>query len=144
MASRWIWPYFLLPLDAVVREVCANKFEPLDIACREGEVIVMNSALFGRMRLGSCFTTEPGDMGCQTDVLHLIDQWCSGRRQCYKQVPNREIMAINKCSTDHAFYLEVDYMCTAGKFHALLQYMQCNHCTKLMEQILKKNTPRLL
>ncbi len=104
----------LLHIAATMTEVCANKFEPLDISCGGAEVIVTTSAWFGRMRFNKCFDSEPGDMGCKTDVLHLVDKWCSGRRECHQQVPNREIMTENQCSTDYGLYLEVDYTCVSG------------------------------
>ena len=61
--------------------------------CLKNEVIVMTSAVYGRMRIGRCLENEgqqlltalghdPKYLGCSADVLLLMDKKCSGRNQC--------------------------------------------------------------
>ncbi len=122
-------------------EVCANNFEPLDIACGAEGILIVNSAWYGRMRPSRCFNVEPGDMGCKTDVFHLVDKWCSGREACHQQVPNKEIMRENECSTAYGLYLEVEYKCMPGKcFSAIirfyyLSYLSLQRATSLIVHI---------
>ncbi len=97
------------------REVCSNQFEPLDIACHRGQVILLNSASFGRMHLGRCLTSELGYMGCGNDVLRVVEGWCSGKRECHMQMPNKDLFEDSTCSADYVSFLEVDYACISGK-----------------------------
>ena len=41
--------------------------------CGPNEVIILETALYGRMRLGRCVKTDFGFVGCYTDVLKLTE-----------------------------------------------------------------------
>ena len=91
--------------------------EQLDIQCGNGEIIAVESARYGRMRLGRCVRTDYGYIGCSTDVTDVLTGRCSGRRRC--QVVNIELMLIEvlfaACPGDLASYLEVNYSCIRGR-----------------------------
>ncbi len=92
---------------------CGKRGETFEINCRNQEVILVNRASYGRMRKGECITSDLG-LGCETDVLPLVEKWCSGRRGCNFIVPNPELNTANKCADDFVNYLEVDYSCMKG------------------------------
>ena len=84
------------------------------IQCPENHVIIPRSGLFGRMGITRCIE-EDEFIGCQNDVLFLIDRWCSGRRQCDIAIPNPELKAANtQCRRYLQKYINVDYHCLQG------------------------------
>ncbi len=98
-----------------MKDACAQNVETLDVTCRDKQVIVMNGATYGRMEKGRCVQTDIGT-GCETNVLPLLDGWCSGRSSCQVAVPNRELNTANECSNEFANYLEVNFDCLQGMF----------------------------
>ena len=60
-------PLFLLSVE---EEFC--QWETFNATCGEGEVIVMRTARYGRMKLGKCLTTDYF-VGCSADVLSHVD-----------------------------------------------------------------------
>jgi len=75
------------------------------------QVILMTSALYGRMRFGRCVKTNFGFMGCFTDVLDLLDRRCTGRRTCSVEVVEPTFDGVRPCNKELKCYLEVDYRC---------------------------------
>ncbi|ELU10382.1 hypothetical protein CAPTEDRAFT_219720 [Capitella teleta] len=76
------------------------------------EVILMTSAIYGRMRIGRCVTVNRGSLGCQKDVLRRLDSICSGRRQCSLDISDlHEVYNIRPCPGDLMSYLEATYTC---------------------------------
>ena len=64
------------------------QWDIFNAICGEGEVIVMRTARYGRMKLGKCLTTDYF-VGCSADVLSHVDSRLvlkishnSGRRLC--------------------------------------------------------------
>lgn len=93
-------------------EYClSNPFNPV---CNDGEVIVMQSAQYGRMRLGQCVDENFGYLGCWADVLSEMDQQCSGKQSC--EVSIIGIKAQTNCSMPKSLskYLEAAYVCKRG------------------------------
>ena len=83
--------------------------------CGSGELIVMETANFGRMEPGRCIAEEDGNFGCRNDVLFLADRWCSGRKQCEFTSPNRDMMEANtECRSNLIVYLRATYHCLRG------------------------------
>lgn len=79
------------------------------------EVLLMDHALYGRMRAGKCIEDAFAnmDMGCSANVIGLLDDRCSGRRHCTLDV--REIIGYNNCTSKQLrSYLEVRYSCIKG------------------------------
>ena len=51
-------------------EVCRdNEFKP---TCKHGEVILIESALYGRVRIGACAQENAG-LGCSSNVKDYLD-----------------------------------------------------------------------
>ena len=96
-----------------IREFC--QFQSFKAECPQGEVIMMTHARYGRMRLGRCVVADLGYVGCSTDVLHLADRKCSGRRKCEISVPDEAFDRISTCLTELTKYLEASYKCVKGK-----------------------------
>jgi len=63
-----------------VREYCLREY--FIASCSSvGDVILMTSALYGRMRIGRCIRGT-FNIGCSNDVTALFDDRCSGRTSC--------------------------------------------------------------
>ena len=101
------------------QEVCENmKFI---VECSNDYNILTEQAKYGRMRIGKCVKNDLGYLGCQNEVLNLVDRWCSGLQQCEIVVPNLELGNANTaCLADLNSYLEVDYTCVPGRLKAPL------------------------
>jgi len=109
-------------LFAGLREYC--RWETFSASCPLDEVIVVRSALYGRMRSGRCLATA-GDsgshVGCKADVIRQADRLCSGRRTCDVQLPEPTFDVVQtSCPRGLSVYLEVIYECLPGK-----QYITC-------------------
>ncbi len=65
---------------AGVQEYCEG--ERFSAKCERDEAIIIQSAFYGRMRLGRCVRMNMGYIGCEAPVLDVADQKCSGRHQC--------------------------------------------------------------
>ena len=89
--------------------------ETVRLRCRRSsEVLMVTHARYGRMREGRCMTTAYGVVGCATDVLHLLDSLCSGRRQCDVSVASLVDERHQPCPLDFRSYLELSHRCVAG------------------------------
>ena len=105
------------------------NMETFRARCQHGDVIVMETASFGRMRVGRCITSDayltalqqldPTILGCSADVLGYVDRVCSGRSACDVSVPNPELYAFRPCSGQLTMYMEASYSCVAGKYRFL-------------------------
>jgi len=101
------------------------NMETFRARCQHSDVIVMETALFGRMRVGRCITSDayltalqqldPTSLGCSADVLGYVDRVCSGRSACDVSVPNPEMNAFRPCSPQLTVHLEASYSCVTGK-----------------------------
>ena len=90
------------------------NLESFDANCASGDVIVMTHAQFGQMRLGRCIEEDLGYIGCQGDVISLLDAQCSGRQSCSVAVGGKEMIERSSCRTSLMQYLEADYQCLPG------------------------------
>jgi hypothetical protein len=92
--------------------------------CTHGDVIAMRSAMFGRMHVGRCITSdafklqqlEPDSLGCAADVLGYFDRTCSGKSACDVLIPNPDLYNYRPCSAQLTMYLEASYVCVSGKY----------------------------
>lgn len=98
------------------------EFRTFNATCREDEVIVMESAKYGRMKIGDCVVADLGYVGCYKDVLDLVDRRCSGRRTCEIRVPDEMLTNTKPCLQELKMYLEASYSCLKGKFQPNLSY----------------------
>jgi len=110
-----------------VREYC--QLETFTARCRHGDVIVMTTAKFGRMRFGKCIDSsersaalqkiDPDSIGCYADVLDYADRMCSGKTTCDIFVPNRDLLSTRPCFTQLTMYFEAAYQCLSGQSNAV-------------------------
>jgi len=102
----------VLVWTGVISEYCET--EEFVASCpADDEMIVMQSAHFGRMRLGRCLTVNNGNLGCQLDVLDQLDPLCSGRRGCSVVVATIDHRTL-PCTREVRGYLEASYVCVKG------------------------------
>ena len=63
--------HFLLCILAVsTTDYCPSK--PFTAECRDNEVVKMEQALYGRMKLGTCFKRDLGSLGCHAGTKSII------------------------------------------------------------------------
>ena len=113
----------LLTTACTGHEFC--HLEMFHARCQHGEVIVMETALFGRMRVGRCITSDayltalqqldPTSLGCSADVLGYFDRVCSGRSACDVSVASSELYGFRPCPGQLMMYLEATYSCLTGQ-----------------------------
>ncbi|ELT90059.1 hypothetical protein CAPTEDRAFT_225510 [Capitella teleta] len=94
-------------VSAEPREYCWESF---NATCAADEVIVVQSALYGRMKLGRCVNREYY-LGCQSDVLPFVERRCSGRRSCTMSMPDTDLHQRQPCPKDLLAYMEADFVC---------------------------------
>lgn len=105
------------------------QFETFVATCEDVEInyddksfeqlILIDSARYGRMHTGRCVSKDYGYLGCSDDVTTLLDALCSGRSSCSFPVPwLREI--IHPCPKDLISYLNVTYHCISGEISSRL------------------------
>ena len=82
--------------------------------CPSGEVILMETAIFGRMKLNRCATKNYGYLGCSTNVLKPLDSACSGRQTCELSVSDAVLVRTQPCPADFTSYLEASFRCVPG------------------------------
>jgi len=95
-------------------EYCHN--EEFVAECYDGEVVLMTSALYGRMSVGRCVKTDFGFVGCYEDVLSELHERCSGRPYCSVRVPDTQLDNTDPCHVDLKSYLQATYVCIAGQY----------------------------
>jgi hypothetical protein len=90
--------------------------ETFEAQCPNNQEVVIDSATYGRMRVGKCIE-DNYRIGCQMDVLDVMDSLCSGMKTC--SVP---VMAPLLFSTKTkanvcprlSVYLQASYNCLKG------------------------------
>ena len=104
-----------MQLQPPLREYC--NLETFNASCpRINDVIIIHRARYGRMKLGRCVTRNLGYVGCEADVLQILDARCSGKRRCEISIPDAHLHATRACPDDTTSYLEVSYSCLQGEF----------------------------
>ena len=96
------------------------QWETFNASCSHGDVVVMTSARFGRMRMGSCVKQSYDTVGCAADVMKYSDSRCSGRRSCTIKVPDIPSQGIRPCPDDLTSYFEASYTCIPGNHFRVL------------------------
>jgi len=95
------------------REYCV--YERFTARCDADHVIIIRSALYGRMRARRCITSDYANaLGCYSDVTEHVDGLCSGRQNCSLLVATMDSVA-QPCAKDFKSYLEAAYDCVPGK-----------------------------
>ena len=101
-------------LTCAGREYCS--LEVFEAQCLPSEVILVESAMYGRMTAGRCAVREYGPIGCGSSVLAIVDALCSGRRRCRVPLPDRDMHAVSGCPVQATSHLEAAYTCLPGEF----------------------------
>lgn len=100
---------------AECHEYC--QFETFNASCSgEDQVVLMEEARYGRLRLGRCVTHDYGFLGCSSSVLDLLDRTCSGRRWCQFEIPLLRDL-VHPCPKDLTCYLEATFRCVTGVYY---------------------------
>ena len=98
-------------LPGQTKDYC--PMEIFNATCETGEVLVMKSARYGRMKLGRCLSTDVF-IGCHNNILSQLDSRCSGRQQCTFEVTDPTLHKLHPCPKDMLVYLEASYSCEKG------------------------------
>lgn len=85
--------------------------------CEEpNEVVLMESARYGRMAIGRCVRQDLGYVGCAVDALPILDAHCSGKPgACELSIMDPDLRALEPCPADVTWHLEAAYTCVPGK-----------------------------
>ena len=103
----------LQALTTTAKEFCHNEMFAAD--CPPGTLILMTSAVYGRMRLGRCVKTDFGYLGCYVDVIGHVHERCSGRRVCRVPIPDSILDLTIPCNDDLKSYLDASYSCVKSR-----------------------------
>ncbi len=103
-----------------LEDVC--DAETFDKTCHLDQVLVIQSAKYGRMSLGTCITTGYGHVGCYKDVTDLVSRRCAGKQSCSMFVTrsDQELIEDYSCDKDLVSYMEIDTNCQSGKLMSKL------------------------
>lgn len=90
----------------------------------------MQSAVYGRMRIGRCIEAEeveaigdgPRQLACSVDVLSLLDSKCSGKTNCEIRVSDFSKENHQPCFPGLKMYLEASHECIKGKLYLNFSY----------------------
>ena len=102
-----------------LEEYCSMEtFRP---NCWKNEVILVEEAIYGRRRVGKCISSREANLvqdsqyfGCFANVLHIVGQKCSGRRECTISMPDPDLEQTTPCLEGLKMFLEVRYSCVEG------------------------------
>jgi len=112
-------------ISEISQEYCTVK-EPFEASCLKNEVIVMISAVYGRMKKGRCLENEEQQLfasvlndrkflGCSEDVMRLMIIKCSGKTRCEVRVMfDKDFETLKPCYEALQLYLEASYNCVTG------------------------------
>jgi len=120
----------LLPVFEVIVKSCVYacvytasdycQWDTFHASClRHNEVVVMKSAIYGRMSSGRCIERDYGYVGCHSDVLQQADARCSGRRECKFEIPYQAFDVGHPCPKDLTRFLRASFICVNGKLYYL-------------------------
>jgi len=90
------------------------------------QLILMETARYGRMRFGRCMREDHGSVGCSADVRSYLDWKCSGRRRCQLLIPDAVLHAAHPCPKELMPYLEASYSCISGSHNTTI-ILTCDH-----------------
>lgn len=102
-------------LDIVCIDYCQAQYFIANCS-RPSQVVLVESAHYGRMTLGRCGTGGSTNVaGCSEDVLWYLDRRCSGRTHCKVYVADPVLHHLNPCASDYTAYLQAKYTCVSGR-----------------------------
>lgn len=85
---------------------------------------MIDSAKYGRMEIGRCITQSFGYIGCNVDVLDIMDSFCSGKQRCSVGANQRALLDRKQtvCPKDFVAYLLAAYKCIKGEVILIFDY----------------------
>lgn len=100
-----------------IYEVCTG--EDFSIECPRGDLILMQEAILGRMKVGKCLDANLGYLGCYKDVLIRMHSLCSGNPDCeiHRFVKNdfdNIEGSSSECPKGLDAYLQTQHICVRG------------------------------
>lgn len=106
-------------MSELVSDYCES--ETFQASCSGGEVILVTSAVYGRMEIGRCISQSFGYIGCKVDVMDVMDGYCSGETICEVGASNRHLVSkkTESCPKDVAAYLSASFQCIKGLFSVI-------------------------
>ena len=111
-------PFIQTNFSGSLQDYC--QWDAFNVSCSHGDVVVMTSARYGRMRVGSCVRQSYDTVGCAADVMTYSDSRCSGRQSCIIKVPDiPSEEGIRPCPADLTSYFEASYTCIPGNHFVL-------------------------
>jgi len=96
--------------------------------CSDGQLVMIERAVYGRMQLGRCIELDLGYLGCQRDVLEIVDRRCSGVRVCEMRIPDAELEATRACLKELKTYLHVAYRCITRTYRDVMSASVASVC----------------
>ena len=84
--------------------------------CLPQEMIIIESAVFGRMQVGRCVAKNYGHLGCSVDVMSYLDAACSGLNSCEFSVSDPALVRTRPCPPDLQDLVLVTYK-TLSSWH---------------------------
>lgn len=98
----------------IITEAC--QMEIFNAKCSNDRIIIMQTAFYGLMQIGTCIPSRVDGQGCFNDVLEYFDISCSGKRHCSISSMGESLQTLNtNCPRHIAPYIESSYICIPGK-----------------------------
>jgi len=92
------------------------QWDTFQASCtRRDQLVVMKTAVYGRMAAGHCIERDYGYVGCHSDVLLQADSRCSGRRECKLDIPYKPFDVGHPCPKDLTRFLRASFTCINGE-----------------------------
>ncbi|OAF70216.1 hypothetical protein A3Q56_02003 [Intoshia linei] len=108
------------PIENDWHSISYCKWDSFIPKCLGNDIIIIQSALYGRMSVGKCLTSYY-QIGCYANVQDYLDFVCTGKTNCSLTIPNKYLDFMHSCRRDLSSYLTVTYQC-----HKVVTEKQCN------------------
>ena len=89
--------------------------ETFSPTCSRDEIVIIDFAYYGRMRMSRCVKVDFGYIGCYDDVTREADLRCSGKHECEIRIPDAAFNDAESCMGDLVRYFEGSHHCQPGK-----------------------------
>jgi len=84
---------------------------------QSNEIVLMESAQYGRMEIGRCVRQDLGYVGCTVDALPTLHARCSGQPGgCELSIMDPALRNLKPCPPDVTWHLKAAYTCVPGKY----------------------------
>src|SRR6218665_1340603 len=98
----------------MAEEVCL--WESFNATCSAGEVVLVESALYGRMHDNRCFNLTENESNCSTDVRFEIQRLFGLKGNLHFKPTSDLFKSITiTCPEKEMPFLEISYQCTKCK-----------------------------